>query len=216
MGKRGAENVLDAVQAVLDGHGLDAARVSVPHHPGRRDLSLFGLARFSPDDAQSAVRELEALDAIESVSAGKREKVGVRLSQQCVTDLGEMLESGDEDAVWTGDLLPEREVVVNFCDPNATKALHIGHLRNIAIGNAVAAILRSCGAQVTTQSQVGDVGRSVGEAMAGYQLHGASSPAPATRTTSRASSRPGRPPRAWPAILPSPARTRNATTWRAS
>ncbi|HEY2717414.1 MAG TPA: arginine--tRNA ligase [Solirubrobacterales bacterium] len=172
MGNRGAENVLDAVQAVLDGHGLDGVRVSVPHHPGRRDLSLFGLGQASPDDAESAVRELQALDSIESVSTGKREKVGVRLSSGCVAELGEMLESGEEGAVWTGDLLAGREVLVNFCDPNATKALHIGHLRNIAIGNAVAAILRSCGAQVTTQSQVGDVGRSVGEAMAGYEQRG--------------------------------------------
>ncbi len=180
MGNRGAENVLDAVQAVLDGHGLDSARVSVPHHPGRRDLSLFGLARDSPDAVQSALRQLQALDSIESVAAGKREKVGVRLSNRCVTGLGERLESGDLDVAWTEDLLAGREFVVNFCDPNATKALHIGHLRNVAIGNAIAAILRSCGAHVTTQSQVGDVGRSVGEAMAGYEQHGAgdSSPRP--------------------------------------
>jgi len=30
---------------------------------------------------------------------------------------------------------------VQFWDANATKALHVGHLRNLAIGNALAAAL---------------------------------------------------------------------------
>lgn len=166
------ENVLDVVCAVLEQHDLDDARVSVPHHPGRRDLSLFGLARVSADQAESALREVDALDAIGSVSNGKREKVGIRLSEQCVKELGEMLESGNDEPVSTGDLSPGRQVVVDFCDPNATGALHMGHLRNIAIGNAIASIMRACGATVATQAQVGDVGRSVGEAMAGYEQYG--------------------------------------------
>ena len=154
------------VRAVLERRGLDDVRMSVPHHPGHRDLSLFGLA----EQADGVVRELRELDAVGSVSTGKR--VGIRLSDQCVTELGELLESGDTEPVRTEDLCSGREVVTDFCDPNATKALHVGHLRNIAIGNTIAAILRACGAAVTTQSQVGDVGRSVGEAMAGYQQYG--------------------------------------------
>jgi tRNA synthetases class I (R) len=166
------ENVLDAVCAVLERHELaDGARVSVPHHPGRRELSLFGLSQGPEQVAASALREIADLDVIGNVSTGKRERVGVRLSDRCVRELGEMLESGDQRPVWTGSLI-SGQVVVDFCDPNATKALHIGHLRNIALGNAVAAILRAGGATVTTQSQVGDVGRSVGEAMAGYQRYG--------------------------------------------
>ncbi len=172
MGDR-VENVLDTVCAVLERHQLaDDARVSVPHHPGRRELSLFGLAQASSPRAASALREIAGLEEIGNVSAGQRKRVGIRLSDQCVCDRGERLEAGDEEPVWTGNLASERQVVVDFCDPNATKALHVGHLRNIALGNAVAAILRTCGATVVTQSQVGDVGRSVGEAMAGYEQYG--------------------------------------------
>ena len=167
------ENVLDAVGAVLERHELvDDARVSVPHHPGRRDLSLFGLSQAPPELAASALREIAALDAIGNVSAEKRGRVGIRLSDLCVGELGEMLESGNDAPVWTGNLASGKQVVADFCDPNATKALHVGHLRNIALGNSIAAILRACGATVITQSQVGDVGRSVGEAMAGYEQYG--------------------------------------------
>jgi arginyl-tRNA synthetase len=142
--------------------------MSVPHHPGRRELSLFGLSQAPARDADSALREITELEVVGTVSVGKRERVGVRLSDQCICDFGEMLESGDSGPIWAADLFPERRVVVDFCDPNATKALHIGHLRNIALGNAAAATFRAGGATVLTQSQVGDVGRSVGEAMAGY------------------------------------------------
>jgi tRNA synthetases class I (R) len=167
------ENVLDAVCAVLERHDLaDDSRVSVPHHPGRRELSLFGLSQASPERTAGALREIGELDSIGNVSIGKRERVSVRLSDRCVTDLGEMLEAGVADPLRTEDLGSGRQVVVDFCDPNATKALHVGHLRNIALGNAVAAVLRACGATVLTQSQVGDVGRSVGEAMAGYEQYG--------------------------------------------
>jgi arginyl-tRNA synthetase len=173
MGEDRADNVLDAVVAVLERHELAGeARVSVPHHPGRRELSVFGLSQAPPAPASGALRDIERLEAVGAVSVGKRERVGIRLSESCVIELGEMLESGSGNAMRTGDLLGGRPVVVDFCDPNATKALHVGHLRNIAIGNAVASILRAGGADVVTQSQVGDVGRSVGEAMAGYERFG--------------------------------------------
>lgn len=166
------ENVLDAVLAVLDRHELaDSTRLSVPHHPGRRELSLFGLPQPS-DRAETALQDIEGLKEIDRVSLGKRERVGIRLSDHCVSDLGEMLEAGAPDPVETADLGSDRQVAVDFCDPNATKALHVGHMRNIALGNALAAVFRACGARVLTQSQVGDVGRSMGEAMAGYVQYG--------------------------------------------
>jgi hypothetical protein len=45
-------------------------------------------------------------------------------------------------------------------------------LRNLALGNAVAAAFKAAGADVAMQSQVGDIGRSMGEAMAGFAVFG--------------------------------------------
>ena len=61
---------------------------------------------------------------------------------------------------------------MQFWDANATKALHIGHLRNLAIGNAVAASLAQAGGQVERRSLISDAGRSMGEAMAGVMNSG--------------------------------------------
>lgn len=61
---------------------------------------------------------------------------------------------------------------MQFWDANATKALHVGHLRNLAIGNALAAALAQAGAQVERRALISDAGRSMGEAMAGVMNSG--------------------------------------------
>lgn len=95
--------------------------------------------------------------------------VGIRLDSQWFSRVGEELEAGDDTALDLGGLAGGEVFVVRYCNPNATKALHVGHLRNIAIGHTLASFLRKCGATVTTGMHVGDSGRSMGEAIAGYE-----------------------------------------------
>jgi arginyl-tRNA synthetase len=100
--------------------------------------------------------------------SARADSLQVRFADAAVAALGEQLESGDRGALDARDLVGAAEVVVNFCDANPTKALHVGHLRNIALGQALAGTLAAAGAQVTRQSQVSDYCRSMGEALAGY------------------------------------------------
>jgi arginyl-tRNA synthetase len=166
------ENVLDEVLEVLQGHGLSAStRLSVPHHPGRRDLSLFGLDRDRHSGVEEVVDEIRSLTAIGKVSIGRGERIGIRFSDRRVGEIGELLEAGETDVLSTRGICPDKRLVVDFCDPNASKALHVGHLRNLALGQSVARIVRACGATVITTSQIGDVGRSMAEAIAGYMLY---------------------------------------------
>jgi tRNA synthetases class I (R) len=67
-----------------------------------------------------------------------------------------------------GELLKGAPYIVDFCDPSPTTALHAGYLRNIALGHALSSALEAAGAHVARQTQVADVGRDMGEAMAGY------------------------------------------------
>ena len=62
---------------------------------------------------------------------------------------------------------PRQRYAIQFWDANATKALHVGHLRNLALGNALAASLEQAGGEVERRSVISDAGRSMGEAMAG-------------------------------------------------
>jgi arginyl-tRNA synthetase len=62
-----------------------------------------------------------------------------------------------------------RRVIVQFLDPNSTKAMHLGHLYEAILGNTLAALLDRLGADVKRYCFVSDISRSVCEAMAGCE-----------------------------------------------
>ncbi len=120
---------------------------------------------------------LALLDRIESepwVKQVRREGdcVQLRLDDGWIETIGAALEAGASTGAALADLAHGQRFSVQFWDANATKALHIGHLRNLAIGNAVAAALTQAGAQVERRSLISDAGRSMGEAMAGVMNSG--------------------------------------------
>jgi arginyl-tRNA synthetase len=120
---------------------------------------------------------LDALDRIERepwVDQMVRTDGGVelRLDDGWIETVGRGLQEGDSGEERLADLAQGERFSVQFWDANATKALHVGHLRNLAIGNALAAALSQAGAQVERRSLISDAGRSMGEAMAGVMKSG--------------------------------------------
>ncbi|HEY3970838.1 MAG TPA: arginine--tRNA ligase [Solirubrobacteraceae bacterium] len=93
--------------------------------------------------------------------------IELRLSDSWIETTGAALEAGGGDEAELVDLARGQRYAVQFWDANATKALHVGHLRNLAIGNALAASLEQAGGEVERRSIISDAGRSMGEAMAG-------------------------------------------------
>jgi arginyl-tRNA synthetase len=113
-------------------------------------------------------------------------RLSIRFDDEEIARAGTELEGGEPACMATDDLLAGLPYIVDYCDPNATKALHVGHLRNIALGHAVAATLEAAGADVQRQSQIADAGRSMGEAVAGYVRYGENaSPASAGEKSDR-------------------------------
>jgi hypothetical protein len=104
--------------------------------------------------------------------ARESEGVHLRLDDGWIETIGASLEAGASTGAALADLAHGERFAVQFWDANATKALHIGHLRNLAIGNAVAAALTQAGGQVERRSLISDAGRSMGEAMAGVMSSG--------------------------------------------
>jgi hypothetical protein len=140
-----------------------------PRRPNARfDLRLVPRSPAWREDPDS----LEALERIEHepwVSSVTRSSKGValRLDDDWIEMQGAGLEAGGDAEATLSDLADAQRFSVQFWDANATKALHVGHLRNLAIGNALAAALAQAGAEVERRSLISDVGRSMGEAMAG-------------------------------------------------
>jgi len=158
-------NLLDALDEQLRTLGAHRALAAVvPFRPAAVDV------RLEQRDA-AWVDSSAGRNALAALAAGG-EPFGARFPDERLGRLGELLECGERDPLATSGVAAGARWVVNFGDPNTTKALHVGHLRNIAIGNAVASAAAALGADVVRQSRVGDFGRSMGEAMAGYLAYG--------------------------------------------
>jgi hypothetical protein len=164
------ENLLDAVEATL--RAVDPAGfrvVPILRADTGADASAIALR---PEAAPQALEALHADPAIASVEQ-QGQRFLMRFADERVAATGAGLEAGRFTGMETDDLRAGTRAIVDFCDPNATKALHVGHLRNIALGQAIASALGAAGAHVERQSHIGDAGRSMGEAMAGWERYAA-------------------------------------------
>jgi arginyl-tRNA synthetase len=66
----------------------------------------------------------------------------------------------------------KQSVMVEFSSPNTNKPLHLGHLRNIFLGDAVARILKANGNQAVKTCLVNDRGVHICKSMIAYQCFG--------------------------------------------
>jgi arginyl-tRNA synthetase len=145
-----------------------------PRRPDERfDIKLVSRAPDWQQDPES-LRALELIEQEPWVDKLRRTPGGVelRLDDAWIETTGAALEAGGGAEATLADLAHGQRFSVQFWDPNATKALHVGHLRNLAIGNAIAAAFKQAGAQVERRSLISDAGRSMGEAMAGVTMSG--------------------------------------------
>lgn len=145
-----------------------------PRKPNERfDIKLVPRAPdWSKDPASlAALERLEGEPWVDSLTR-RDEDVELRLSDTWIETTGAALEAGGGDEVELADLARARRYAIQFWDANATKALHVGHLRNLALGNSLAAALEQGGGEVERRSVISDAGRSMGEAMAGIVRSG--------------------------------------------
>jgi len=73
--------------------------------------------------------------------------------------------SKKKDDYGKSDVLKSKKIMVEFAHPNTHKPFHIGHLRNIATGEAIVRILEAVGAKVTRANYQGDVGLHIAKAI---------------------------------------------------
>jgi arginyl-tRNA synthetase len=174
-------NLFDNLDEIaVGGEGEEQWSARAPFRP-ESDFDLMLVPRVRDWEQSATAREaLEAIGAEPRVEAVATEggQVRVKLRDEWIEEAGEAIESGDGVANRHGDLAAGRRYAVYFWGANTTKALHIGHLRNLAIGNAIGASLSQAGARVEHRSLICDVGRSMGEAMAGVVEHNGGSDQP--------------------------------------
>lgn len=73
-------------------------------------------------------------------------------------------------------------VMVEYSQPNTHKAFHVGHLRNLCLGDALVRLLRADGDDVVAANYLGDVGAHIAKCLWWYLDHlGAPEPPPEHR-----------------------------------
>jgi arginyl-tRNA synthetase len=97
-----------------------------------------------------------------------RSAILLRFEDAALATLEQRLAAGELTGMAGTHILAGRRFVVSIAGPNTNKALHVGHLRNIVVGQALAAAMGAAGACVEHHNLVGDIGRRVCEAIGGY------------------------------------------------
>lgn len=70
------------------------------------------------------------------------------------------------------DARHDERIVIEYSSPNTNKPLHLGHMRNDALGSSVARILDACGATVRQVNLLNDRGVHICKSMLAYQKFG--------------------------------------------
>ena len=167
------ENIFTSFNRVAAGEsGRAQWAARAPYRP-EAAFDLMLIPRL-PKDAdwrqdEAAVAALDRIEAEPWVASLDREgrQPTLRFADEWIEAQGEAIRSGERGIGDLAEMAAGNRYAVYFWGANTTKALHIGHLRNLAVGAAIAGALRQAGARVENRSLICDVGRSMGEAMAG-------------------------------------------------
>jgi hypothetical protein len=155
-----AENPFDYFEYPQTDNGAGAHWAArPPRRPGDRfDLKLLPRSPTWRDEK----RALAALAQVERepwVAHARPVVDGVelRLDDAWIEAVGRGLQEGDREDRPLSDLARGQRFSVQFCDAGVDEALHVGHLRNLALGNALAGALTQAGADVERRCLIRDV-----------------------------------------------------------
>ena len=170
-----------SIEGDLDASSL--VRVENPPKPEMGDLGvpLFPFAkafRMAPPaiaaevakivNASNGVKELGTVAAVGPY-------VNIKLNKENAAGgiLQKILKEGDEYGSFAEDgkkLFQGRRVMVEYSSPNTNKPLHLGHMRNDALGESVSRILKKAGAQVYRVNIINNRGVHICKSMLAYKL----------------------------------------------
>lgn len=110
------------------------------------------------------VTENNILQAIDRVEVAPPGFINFFLTEaKLISQINQVLR--DKEVYGTSRTKEGEGIMVEYGDPNTHKAFHIGHLRNISIGESVARLLEAVGADVIHASYQGDVGMHIAKCL---------------------------------------------------
>ncbi len=174
----------EQVALIAQEKGIDAATlreagelaVNTTPSPDMGDLAfpLFPYAKVLRTSPQAIVKDItERLSRVDTVRPGSLLPSGPYLN--VFIDIPSLAGALRETVYAEGDsyghteLLKGQRMMVEFSCPNTNKPLHLGHLRNDAIGESISHILKANGAEVEKVNLINNRGIHICKSMLAYQ-----------------------------------------------
>lgn len=175
-------NWKQVIENELQEMGLDHVVELNPQKPPKSELgdiafALFAVAKELKKSPVQLVLELrERLEKRSDLPPGSLITAGPYLNVRvAVAPLAEEVIAAitsEAERYGHNNRLEGEKVMVEFSCPNTNKPLHLGHLRNDAIGESISAILAANGAEVQKVNLINNRGIHICKSMLAYQKFG--------------------------------------------
>jgi arginyl-tRNA synthetase len=160
------------------GSGVITPKQIVCERPPSSELGdlafpMFPYAKIFRESPQKIAEHLaQRLESKNTGVAVSGSYLNVRLDRKLVSAqvLEETVSGGA--AYGKNEILAGKRIVLEFSCPNTNKPLHLGHLRNDALGESLSRIFKTCGAYVFKVNLINDRGIHICKSMLAYQEFG--------------------------------------------
>ena len=108
-------------------------------------------------------------------NSSKNGKIGQEISRKTAARKYPARQNNVGEGARSSETIPEsasRRIMIEFADPNPFKEIHIGHVRNITLGESFCRLMESRGNQVRRANYEGDVGLHVAKSLWGLERLG--------------------------------------------
>lgn len=151
---------------------IDDIMIETPPKPELGDVAfpMFPFAkllRMGPPQIASAIVSRLQEAGVDAEQAGPYVNARLNRSDAASRTISSILAHGENYG--SNDNYHGEKVMIEFSSPNTNKPLHLGHLRNNALGESVARILKANGAQVRKVNLVNDRGVHICKSMLAYK-----------------------------------------------
>ncbi|MBP7708139.1 arginine--tRNA ligase [Candidatus Pacearchaeota archaeon] len=147
--------------------------------PPQQEMGDFAFPCFSLAKIEKKSPLMIAQDLVEKIRKNLPKEIsGVELKSAYVNffiDKKFLAEKVLKEATKKGygkQKISNKKVGIEFPSPNTNKALHVGHMRNMAVGCAVSNLCELAGDKVTVLNLFNDRGILICKAMMGYEMYG--------------------------------------------
>ena len=120
--------------------------------------------------AQSVIEKLDVAGLCETPEIAGPGFINFRLTREFLESMAAQVLNDERLGVPLTSA--PRTVVVDYPSPNVAKPLHVGHIRTMFIGDAIARLLRFAGHKVIGDDHIGDWGTPIGMVIWGWPRFG--------------------------------------------